>query len=88
LQLDILKQPNGNTQVVIFAHMDEMLKLPYCSTAKVRDLRKVYDKIYVNIRGLEALGIKSERYGSLLIPVIISKLPAELRIHAARKTAS
>jgi hypothetical protein len=86
--IDILKQHYGNTQVVISAHMDEMLKLPDCSTGKVRDLRRVYDKINVNVRGLEALGVKSEQYGSLLILVIMSKLPPELRIHVARKTAS
>ena len=68
--------------------MDEMLKLPDCSTGKARDLRRVYDKISINVRGLEALGVKSEQYGSLLIPVIMSKLPPELRIHVARKTAS
>jgi hypothetical protein len=84
--IDILKQRYGNTQVVISAHMDEMLKLPDCSIGKVRDLRRVYDKI--NVRGLEALGVKSEQYGSLLIPIIMSKLPPELRIHVARKTAS
>ena len=87
IAVDILKQRYGNTQVVISAHMDEMLKLPDCSSGKVHDLRKVYDKINVNVRGLEALGVKSEQYGSLLIPVIMSKLPTELRIQVARKTA-
>ena len=72
--IDILKQRYGNTQVVISAHMDEMLKLPDCSTGKVRDLRRVYDKINVNVRGLEALGVKSEQYGSLFIPIIMSKM--------------
>ena len=86
--IDSLKQRYGNIQVVISAHMDELLKLPDCSNEKIQDLRRVYDKINVNVRGLEALGVKSEQYGSLLIPVIMSKLPAELRIQVARKTAS
>ena len=64
--------------------MDETLKLPDCSCGKVHDLRKVYDKINVNVRGL---GVKSEQYGSLLFPVVMSKLPPELRIQVARKTA-
>jgi hypothetical protein len=68
--MDILKKPYGNTQVVISAHMYEVLKLLDCSTGKVRDLRRVCDKIDVNVRVLEALGVKSEQYGSLLIPVI------------------
>jgi hypothetical protein len=81
--IDILKQHYGNTQVVISAHMNEMLKLPDCSTGKVHDLRSVYDKMNINVRGLEALGVKSEQYGSLFIPVIMSKLPPELQIHVA-----
>ena len=87
IAIDILKQRYENTQVVTSAHIDEMLKLPDCSGGKVHDLRKVYDKINVNVRGLEALGVKSEQYGSLLIPFVISKLPPELRIQIVRKTA-
>ena len=49
--------------------------------------RYLYDKISVNVRGLEALGIKSAQYGSLLIPVIMSKLPPDIRIHVARNTS-
>ena len=71
--IDLLKQRYENIQV-ISAHMDELLKLPDCSGDKVSvpDLRKVYDKINVNVRGLEDLGVKSEQYGSLLIPIIMS----------------
>lgn len=86
--VDILKQRFGNTQLVISAHMDELLKLPVSSGDKPSQLRIIYDKISVNVRGLEALGIKSDQYGSLLIPVIMSKLPSEIRIEIARKTTS
>ena len=86
--IDILKQRFGNTQVIISAHMDEMLKLPDCSTGRVCDLRRVYDKINVHVRGLEALGVKPGQYGSLLIPVIMSKLTPELRVQIARKTSN
>ena len=55
---DLLRQLYGNIQVVISAHMDEMLKLPDCSGDKV-SIRKVCDKINVNVRGLDALGVKS-----------------------------
>ena len=36
------------------------------------------------LRGLESLGVKAEQYGSFLIPVIMSRLPAEVRLHVAR----
>ena len=37
-------------------------------------------------RGLEALGVKADQYGSLLIPIIMAKLPPEIRVHVARNT--
>ena len=52
-----------------------------------RQLRLVYIKISVNIRGLESLSESSNQYGSLLIPVIMSKLPHEIRVQVARNTA-
>ena len=36
---------------------------------------------------MESLGVSSTQYGSLLIPVIMSKLPHEIRVQIARNTA-
>ena len=47
----------------------------------------IYDKVSVNVRGLEAVEVKAEQYGSSLIPVIMSKLPEEVRIQIARNTS-
>ena len=89
IAIDRLKQRYGNMQVVISTRIDEMLKHPDCSVDKapVRDLHKAYDKINVNVRRLEALGVKSEQYSSLLIPIIMSRLMHELRVQVARKIA-
>ena len=55
--------------------MDELMKIPACnSTDKPSQLRYIYDKISVHTRG------------SLLIPVIMAKLPQEVRIQIARTT--
>ncbi|PFX25804.1 hypothetical protein AWC38_SpisGene9561 [Stylophora pistillata] len=59
-----------------------------CTSVKATRLRLVYDKFSINIRGLESLGVSSHQYGSLMIPVIMSKLPHEIRIQVARNTAS
>ena len=66
--------------------MDELLKLSPCTGEKPAQLRFVYDKVSVNVRGLEALGVKPDQYGSLLIPVIMSKLPADVRLQIARNS--
>ena len=41
-----------------------------------------------NLRGLASLGISSEQYGSMLIPIIMSKLPSEIRLKIARKATT
>ena len=64
-----------------------MLKIPGCVNDNTSQLRLVYVKISINIRGLESLGISSSQYGSLLIPVIMSKLPHEIRVQVAKNTA-
>ena len=41
----------------------------------------------VHVRGLESLGVSSEKYGSLLVPVIISRMPEDIALQVARKTS-
>jgi len=84
--LEILKDRFGKKQTIIAAHMEELVKLPSCNRDKAVQIRSVYDKINVNIRALEALGIGQEQYGSLLIPVIMTKLPHNIRLQIARLT--
>ena len=78
--IEILQKRFGKRQNIISKHMDEMLKIPECVNDNAPQLRLVYDKISANIRGLESLGVSSNQYGSLLIPVIMSKLPHEIRV--------
>ena len=69
--------------------MEELLKLPSFSTSeRSNSLRFVYDKISVHIRGLSTLGFAPDQYGGLPIPVIMSKLPNEVRVRIARETKS
>lgn len=84
--VDILKQRYGNKQQLVSAHMDELLKLPSCNE-KVSQLKYVYDKINVHVRGLNSLGVDSEKCGSLLIPIIMSRIPREIALQVARVTA-
>jgi len=67
--------------------MEELLKLPTCTgDDKAIQIRSVYDKVSVNVRGLEALGMEPEQYSSLLIPVIMAKLPTNIHLQIARLT--
>ena len=64
--------------------MDELLRLPSCSCDHISQLHSIYDKINMNIHGLESLGIKSDQYGSSLIQVIMSKLPLDVCLQVAQ----
>ena len=66
--------------------MDELFKIPSCMGEKSSQLRHVYDKVSIHVRGLERLGVTAEQYGSMLIPVVMSKLPTEIRVQIARLT--
>ncbi|XP_065886645.1 uncharacterized protein [Dysidea avara] len=53
---------------------------------KPGSLRFMFDKVNVHIRGLKSLGVASEQYGSFLIPMIMSKLPDDIRLRVARES--
>ena len=65
--ISILHERFGKTQQTTAAHMDAILKIQACSSGRTSQLRYVYDKISVHVRGLVSLGISSEQYGSMLI---------------------
>jgi hypothetical protein len=86
--IEILHERFGKSQQIIAAHMDQILQISACLDGRTTQLRSVYDKISVHVRGLASLGVAADQYGSLLIPVIMSKLPSEIRLQVARKATS
>lgn len=84
--MEILQDRLGKPQQIISAHMDEFIKLQPSHNDHPASLRYVYDQISVHVRGFASLGISTDQYGSLLIPVIMSKLPNEIPLQVARNT--
>ena len=85
--VELLKERYGNKQKIVSAHMEELLKLPICSQEKTSELRSLYDKINIHIRGLESLGVNAEHYGSLLIPVLMQRIPKNIALQIARQSS-
>ena len=84
--LDILENRYGNQQAIINAHMESLINIPIIRSSKdTAGLRKMYDLIEGNLRSLENLGITNASYGSLLIPIFLSRLPEEIRLLISRK---
>ena len=83
--LEVLKSRYGNKQVIISRHMDKLIKLPNIShSSNTKDLRNLYDKIEINIKSLNSLGIHSDNYGPLLVPIILSRVPDDIQLIISR----
>lgn len=82
----ILQDRFGKTQQIITAHLDELIKITPCHNDRPTSLRYVFDQISVHTRGLASLDVFPEQYGSLLISIIMSKLPNKIRLHVARNS--
>ena len=87
MAVQLLKERFGKTQHIISTHMRSLLKLQSFQTDKLSDIRSIYDTIMVHVGGLESLGVSSEKDGSLLVPVIISRMPEDIALQVARKTS-
>ena len=84
--LNLLKERFGQKRIIINCHMENLMKIPpvYSST-DIRKVRKLYDAIEQNCRGLQALGVTSSSYGAVLVPVLLQKLPEDIKLELTRK---
>ena len=72
--------------MIVNKHMDNPINMaPGYSNPDLRGLRQLYDLVEVHVRGLKALGVTSESYGSLLSSVLTNKVPQEVRLIANRE---
>ena len=84
--VDLFRERFSKSQANITAHMEELLKVPGCTSDRSHFLRSVYNKIIIHIRGLESLEVTSDQYGSLLILIILSKFPSDIRLRVVRES--
>jgi hypothetical protein len=81
----LLKDRYGRQERIVFAHIQALLTLTVPVRGKqVSTLWKLQDELLGHIRSLEALGIDGQQYGVFLTPVILSRLPHDMRMEWAR----
>ena len=86
--IEILRKRFGNKQVIISKHMDTLLNMNTISSDRnLKELRQLYDHTEAHVRSLRSLGIEAASYGALLSPVLLSKLPPDLRLIVSRKVS-
>ena len=66
--------------------MEHLLNLQAVTDSReLRKLRKLYDTIEQDIRGLRSLDVEVSSYGSLLISVIQGRLPRDILIDIGKE---
>ena len=83
----LLRQRYGQPHKLISAHMNALLEM-HIPTNSSSALQLFYDSIESHTRSLSSLGKTRETYGSLLVPIILNKLPADVRKSLARQHGS
>ena len=83
----ILKERYGRKELVVFSHIQSLLTLKPADHLKdnLSKLKNLMDQVNIHVRSLETLGIDGPTYGVMLTPVILSRLPADVRMEWARE---
>ena len=71
----LLNERFGNGKIIISGHMNKILNISPVYSPNVRSLRELNDNVGSNVWALENLAVSYEQFGSLLIPIILEKLP-------------
>ena len=81
----ILTDRFGRKERIIFTHIQTLLNMPEMNKCSVSNLWKLNDDLQSHTRSLEALGICGTQYGVILTPLILSRLPQEVRLEWSRE---
>ena len=84
--IELLITRFGHKQCIISSHVEQLLKLPnVVSSGDTRKVRKLYDTIETHTRGLQRLGVNAESYPSFLVPILLSKLPEDIKLVVSKQ---
>ena len=86
MAIDLLQKHFGDSRVIISGHHNALLKIaPLHSSKDIKELRNLHDKVEVQVRGLQSLNVPTSVYGSLLITVLLGKIPEDVRLLIGRQ---
>ena len=83
IAIDILTQRFGRKERIVFGHVQHLLNIP-APGKSISDLWSLYDNLQTHIRCLESLDVTGDRYGVILTPLVLHKLPENIRLEWAR----
>ena len=83
--VELLQKRFAKPSVIKRAHLNEMLNLPSVYSEKnIPKLRALHHSIESHYRGLEAMKVDKDSYSSIVVPVIMDKIPESIRYNMIR----
>ncbi|XP_065053577.1 uncharacterized protein LOC135682559 isoform X2 [Rhopilema esculentum] len=83
--VEILSNRYAKPMQIKRAHINDIMNLPpVFNERNIVRLRHLYDDIETHFRGLEALGADKDSYSSVVVPVVMEKIPEAIRINMIR----
>ena len=82
---ELLKDRYGRPELIIFRHVEGLLALH--EACNVTELQHLQDQLLAHVRSLNALGVTGDKYGVILAPLVLSKLPKDICLQWARNSA-
>jgi len=79
----LLKGRFGQAYKLVNAHMGALMNLPK-PVNTLSSLQAFHDKLESHMRALSSLGKSSDTYSAMLTPMVMGKLPTELKKQLAR----
>ncbi|KAG1661279.1 hypothetical protein GQR58_021515 [Nymphon striatum] len=81
---NIIKKRYGRKELIIFSHVQSLLGLEVPTCNRVKQLSQFRDMLVAHVRALSAHDIKSENFRVILTPIILSRIPEEMRLEWSR----
>ncbi len=84
---DMLKSRYGRKERIIFSHIQGLMNVTFqqkSGSSNVSSLWKLQDELLSHVRSLETLGVNGANYGMFMTPLILSRLPTDIRLEWAR----
>ena len=82
---DLLQERFGRRELIIFSHIQKLMHLETEGKNSLVKLKNLQDQVLIHVRSLEALGIDGSTFGIFLTPLVLSRLPSDVRMEWARK---
>ena len=83
----LLEERFGRREMIVVSHVDRLLNMK-TSDDSTKALRELLDTSQTHVRCLETLSVTKDEYGVFLTPILLSKLPEDLRLEWSRGSES